>query len=71
MRGHDANTALSIYLRGNVPHKVIQCFAETGQFDKIIVYAKRVGFEPNYLFQLRQVISILLFMRRSGLGSSH
>ncbi|KAI6241003.1 Clathrin heavy chain [Aphelenchoides fujianensis] len=52
----DANLALSIYLRGNVPHKVVQCFAETGQFEKIILYSKNVGFEPDYLFQLRQVI---------------
>ena len=35
--------------------QVVQAFAETGQFDKIILYAKRVGFEPDYLFQLRQV----------------
>ena len=34
----------------------MQCFAETGQFDKIILYAKRVGFEPDYLFQLRQIL---------------
>ncbi|KAI6215352.1 hypothetical protein M3Y94_00375700 [Aphelenchoides besseyi] len=52
----DSNLALSIYLRGNVPHKVVQCFAETGQFEKIILYSKKVGFEPDYLFQLRQVI---------------
>ncbi|ETN80473.1 hypothetical protein NECAME_09145 [Necator americanus] len=36
--------------------QVVQCFAETGQFDKIILYAKRVGFEPDYLFQLRQIL---------------
>lgn len=50
------NLALSIYLRGNVPHKVVQCFAEMGQFDKIILYAKKVNFEPDYLFQMRQVL---------------
>ncbi|CAD5215134.1 unnamed protein product [Bursaphelenchus okinawaensis] len=52
----DPTLALSIYLRGNVPHKVVQCFAETGQFEKIILYSKKVGFEPDYLFQLRQVL---------------
>ncbi|VDN03972.1 unnamed protein product [Thelazia callipaeda] len=56
VRPHDINVALSVYLRGNVPHKVVQCFAETGQFDKIILYAKKVNFEPDYLFQLRQVL---------------
>uniref|UniRef100_A0A0N5AMW6 Clathrin heavy chain n=1 Tax=Syphacia muris TaxID=451379 RepID=A0A0N5AMW6_9BILA len=56
VRPHDPNVALSVYLRGNIPHKVVQCFAETGQFDKIILYAKKVNFEPDYLFQLRQVL---------------
>lgn len=56
IKPHDANTALSVYLRGNVPHKVVQSFAETGQFDKIVMYAKRVGFQPDYLFQLRQIL---------------
>ncbi|CAO4370286.1 unnamed protein product [Caenorhabditis nigoni] len=56
IKPHDVNTALSVYLRGNVPHKVVQSFAETGQFDKIVMYAKRVGFQPDYLFQLRQIL---------------
>ncbi|CEF64357.1 Clathrin heavy chain [Strongyloides ratti] len=56
IRPLDTNLALSIYLRGGVPHKVVQCFAETGQFDKIILYAKKIGFTPDYLFQLRQVL---------------
>jgi clathrin heavy chain len=34
--------ALSVYLRANVPNKVVAAFAETGQHQKIIVYAKRV-----------------------------
>jgi clathrin heavy chain len=56
VKQHDVNLALSIYLRGNVPHKVVQCFAEMGQFDKIILYAKKVNYEPDYLFQMRQVL---------------
>lgn len=38
----DPTLALSVYLRANVPSKVIQCFAETGQFQKIVLYAKKV-----------------------------
>lgn len=38
----DATLALSVYLRANVASKVIQCFAETGQFQKIVLYAKKV-----------------------------
>ncbi|KAF3813680.1 hypothetical protein GH733_018212 [Mirounga leonina] len=39
----DPTLALSVYLRANVPSKVIQCFAETGQFQKIVLYAKKVA----------------------------
>lgn len=38
----DVTLALSVYLRANVPAKVIQCFAETGEFQKIILYVKKV-----------------------------
>lgn len=38
----DPTLALSVYLRANVASKVIQCFAETGQFQKIVLYAKKV-----------------------------
>ncbi|ORZ32352.1 clathrin D6 coat with Auxilin J-domain [Catenaria anguillulae PL171] len=52
----DVQLALSIYLRANVPHKVIQCFAETGQFDKIVVYAEKVGHRPDYLLLLQSIM---------------
>ncbi len=40
--------ALSVYLRANVPNKVVACFAEAGQYDKILLYAKKVGYHPDY-----------------------
>lgn len=43
MKTADPTLALSVYLRANVPNKVIQCFAETGQFQKIVLYAKKVS----------------------------
>ena len=52
----DATLALSVYLRANVPVKVVQSFAETGQFKKIFLYAKKVGFQPDYLSLLRHII---------------
>ncbi|XP_039752546.1 clathrin heavy chain isoform X2 [Pararge aegeria] len=52
----DASLALSVYLRANVASKVIQCFAETGQFPKIVLYAKKVGYTPDYIFLLRSVM---------------
>uniref|UniRef100_A0A1B6E1U7 Clathrin heavy chain n=1 Tax=Clastoptera arizonana TaxID=38151 RepID=A0A1B6E1U7_9HEMI len=54
----DTTLALSVYLRANVPNKVIQCFAETGQFQKIVLYAKKVGHNPDYVFLLRNVMRI-------------
>ncbi|KAL3856702.1 hypothetical protein ACJMK2_011426 [Sinanodonta woodiana] len=54
----DPTLALSVYLRANVPQKVIQCFAETGQFQKIVLYAKKVGFTPDYIFLLRNIMRI-------------
>jgi clathrin heavy chain len=54
----DNTVALSVYLRANVPNKVIMCFAETGQFQKIVLYAKKVGFEPDYITLLRNVMRV-------------
>jgi len=52
----DPTLGLSVYLRANVPNKVIQCFAETGQFQKIVLYAQKVSFQPDYVFLLRNVM---------------
>ena len=42
----------------NFNSQVIQCFAETGQFDKIVLYAKKTGFTPDYVFLLRSIMRI-------------
>eukprot|EP00918_Siedleckia_nematoides_P052760 GHVU01115232.1.p1 GENE.GHVU01115232.1~~GHVU01115232.1.p1 ORF type:complete len:1420 (+),score=245.63 GHVU01115232.1:120-4379(+) len=52
----DPTLALSVYLRANVPNKVIQCFAETGQYQKIVLYAKKVAYTPDYIFLLRSIM---------------
>ncbi|XP_077570823.1 clathrin heavy chain 1 [Stigmatopora nigra] len=54
----DPTLALSVYLRANVPNKVIQCFAETGQFQKIVLYAKKVGYTPDWVLLLRNVMRV-------------
>lgn len=38
--------------------QVIQCFAETGQFQKIVMYSKKVNFTPDYIFLLRSLMRI-------------
>ena len=37
---------------------MIQCFAETGQFQKIVLYAKKVGYTPDYVYLLRSVMRV-------------
>ncbi|KAG5437536.1 hypothetical protein PCANB_000964 [Pneumocystis canis] len=56
VRPYNLKTALSIYVKGNAPQKVIQCLIEIGQFEKIISYANRVGYSPNYGDLFQQII---------------
>jgi len=53
----DANLALSIYLRANVPHKVINAFLTTGAYDKILLYAQKVGHKPDYGALLQNIVA--------------
>jgi clathrin heavy chain len=48
--------ALSVYLRANVPNKVVACFAKTGQLEKIVLYSKKVGFQPDYVTLLQHIM---------------
>ena len=57
-RIHDTQLALSIYLRANVPHKVVAGFAETGQFEKILPYAKQNGYQPDYVQLLQHLVRV-------------
>ncbi|RDW67834.1 putative clathrin heavy chain [Coleophoma cylindrospora] len=59
VRPHDINLALSIYLRANVPQKVVAAFAETGQFEKILPYATQVGYQPDYVQLLQHIVGLL------------
>ncbi|KAF8931855.1 hypothetical protein BGZ58_007377 [Dissophora ornata] len=56
VKQHDLNLALSVYLRANVPNKVIACFAETKQYPKIILYANKVGYTPDYAVLLQHIM---------------
>ncbi|KAF9572101.1 hypothetical protein EC968_010354 [Mortierella alpina] len=56
VKQHDLNLALSVYLRANVPNKVIACFAETKQYPKIILYANKVGYMPDYAVLLQHIM---------------
>lgn len=58
VRPHDLKLALSIYFRAGASDKVIACFAETGQYDKIIAYAKKANYAPDYMFLLSRLIAV-------------
>mmetsp|Transcript_88548 Transcript_88548/g.255372 ORF Transcript_88548/g.255372 Transcript_88548/m.255372 type:complete len:1482 (+) Transcript_88548:892-5337(+) len=52
----DTRFALSIYLRASVHQKVIACFAETAQYDQILAYVKKVGYQADYTQLLQQML---------------
>ena len=56
VRLHDMTLALSIYLRANVPNRVVACFAETGQIEKIVLYSKKVRYNPDYVTLLQHIM---------------
>jgi len=53
----DTTLALSVYFRAEAKAKVVLCFAETGQYDKIVAYATKVGYTPDYAQILSQVLA--------------
>jgi clathrin heavy chain len=48
VKQYDSLLALSVYLRAEVPNKVVLCMAENRQYDKILAYAKTVNYTPDY-----------------------
>lgn len=70
----DPTLALSVYLRASVPNKVIQCFAETGQFQKIVLYAKKVSlpqmaFKKQLFFFITTETLVPIFVSLGGIHS--
>lgn len=58
VRVHDDQLGLSIYLRANVPHKAVAGFASTGQFEKILPYAKQSGYQPDFVQLLQNIVRV-------------
>ncbi len=52
----DLEMALSVYLRANVPEKAINCFAQRGEFDKLVAYAAKVNYRCDYGMMLQQLL---------------
>jgi len=56
VRQHDPTIALSIYYLADSKDKVVQCLADTGQYDRIVVYAEKTGYTPDYMYILNGLI---------------
>ncbi|KAI9281895.1 hypothetical protein BY458DRAFT_498367 [Sporodiniella umbellata] len=48
VKQYDSILALSVYLRAQVPNKVVLCMAENRQYEKILAYSKSAGYSPDY-----------------------
>ena len=55
VRQLDPKLALQVYYKAEVHGKFIYCLAESGQFDKIVAYAKKVDYNPDWLAFLRSI----------------
>ena len=58
VRPHDVTLALTCYLRAKSPQKAIAGFVETGQIEKVLPYAKQMGYTPDYTAILQHIIRI-------------
>lgn len=54
--GVNLDLALAIYLRANAADKIINCYMQKGEFDKIVVYASKVKYHVDYSFMLQQLV---------------
>ncbi|KAG6551189.1 hypothetical protein Mapa_007425 [Marchantia paleacea] len=52
----DSDMALKIYIKARATPKVVAAFAERKEFDKILIYSKQVGYNPDYLFLLQTIL---------------
>ncbi|CCH60283.1 hypothetical protein TBLA_0C04870 [Henningerozyma blattae CBS 6284] len=52
----DTTLALACYLKSNVHAKVVNCLAELQQFEKILPYCQKVGYNANFLVLISTLI---------------
>lgn len=57
VRQFDTALALSVFLRADAPDRVCECFAELGQFSKLLLFAKKVGYAPDWLALIRSTLA--------------
>jgi len=57
IRQYDMKTAMQVYYRGNVSHKVVVLFAETGQYEKILQYCHKSGYSPDWVALMQSLLN--------------
>lgn len=55
---NDTTLALAVYIRANVNIKVVSCLAELGEFDKILPYCQKVGYNPDYTNLIQNLVRV-------------
>lgn len=55
---NDPALALAVYIRANTNIKVVSCLAELGQFDKILPYCQKVGYNPDYTNLIQNLVRV-------------
>ncbi|ODV95313.1 hypothetical protein PACTADRAFT_50053 [Pachysolen tannophilus NRRL Y-2460] len=58
VKPYDTQLALAVYLRAQVPVKVVGALAELNQFDKILPYCEKVGYHPDYTILIQNILRI-------------
>jgi clathrin heavy chain len=58
IRPSDNQWAMKIYIKGKSHSKVVAAFLESGQYDKVILYAQKTDYTPDYITFLRQMVMI-------------
>ncbi|KAF2405615.1 clathrin heavy chain [Trichodelitschia bisporula] len=58
VRPYDLKLALTIYINGNCPQKVVAALAELGEFDQILPYVQRVGYTPDFTVLLQHIARV-------------
>ncbi|CDK28571.1 unnamed protein product [Kuraishia capsulata CBS 1993] len=56
LKPYDTTLALAVYLRANIPTKVVPCLAELGQFDKILPYCEKANYNPNFTVLIQSIL---------------
>ena len=55
---NDAALALAVYIRAGAHIKVVQCLAELGQFDKILPFCDKVGYQPDFTHLIQNLVRV-------------